>query len=118
MQTPIRIPHVEDDPEFAALTADILGEDEQFAVRTEHDPRAALDRLGTEQEEIDCVVSDYKMPRMTGIEFLAELNAQAPEFLGPFVLFTSEGSEDVAADALNAGATSYVEKRARTPSST
>ena len=45
MEAPIRILHVEDDPDFAALTADILDEDGQFSVRTEHDPRTALDRL-------------------------------------------------------------------------
>ena len=50
------------------------------------------------------------MPHMTGIEFLEEIDTQFPDFLGPFVLFTGEGSEDVAADALNAGATSYVQK--------
>ncbi len=106
----IRILHVEDAPEFASLTADVLEEDGRFAVLTEHDPREALDRLAAERHEIDCVVSDYEMPHMTGIELLREIDARFPNSLCPFVLFTGKGSEEVAAEALNAGATSYVQK--------
>jgi len=110
MADPIRILHVEDAPEFASLTADVLEEDGRFAVLTEHDPREAVDRLAAERQGIDCVVSDYEMPHMTGLELLREIDAQFPNSLCPFVLFTGKGSEEVAAEALNAGATSYVQK--------
>ncbi|QDX40789.1 response regulator [Salarchaeum sp. JOR-1] len=67
---------------------------------------AALDRLG---EGFSCVVSDYEMPEMDGLELLERVRAERPEL--PFVLLTGAGSEDVASDAISLGATEYVQKR-------
>lgn len=110
MDNSIHLLHVEDAPDFAALTADILEQDDRFTVRTERDPREALEWVSANHNRTDCIVSDYEMPYMTGIEFLKELNAQCPNYRSPFILFTGKGSEEVAADALNAGASSYIQK--------
>lgn len=110
MENSIHLLHVEDAPEFAALTADILEQDERFTVRTEQDPREAVEWISANHNSIDCIVSDYEMPYMTGIGLLKELNTQCPNRRFPFILFTGKGNEEVAADALNAGASSYVQK--------
>jgi PAS domain S-box-containing protein len=111
MPPPIRVLHVDDDREFGALTAEFLErENDRFEVEVKDDPTDALDRLSDGDRSIDCVVSDYQMPDMNGIEFLRTFRARAPDAAVPFVLLTGKGSEEVAAEALNAGATSYVQK--------
>lgn len=107
MNAQLRILHVDDDPDFAAVTADFLeGENDRFEVVTEMDATAVLDRLTDEQ--FDCVVSDYQMPRTNGLELLDAVREEFPDL--PFVLFTNHGSEQVAAAAIEKGVTSYLQK--------
>ncbi len=56
----------------------------------------------------DAIVSDFMMPDMDGIEFLAQLRKQNVDV--PFILFTGRSREDVAINALNAGADFYLKK--------
>jgi PAS domain S-box-containing protein len=103
----IRVLHVEDDPEFADLTATVLErEGVRFAVDTAANADEALERI--REHPPDCVVSEYDMPGMNGIEFLRAVRARYPDL--PFVLFTGKGSEAVASDAISAGVTDYLQK--------
>jgi DNA-binding NtrC family response regulator len=54
------------------------------------------------------VVTDIKMPRMDGMELLARL-AEQPQPIA-VVLLTSQGSIDVAVDAMKAGAYDFIQK--------
>ncbi len=58
----------------------------------------------------DVVITDIQMPEMNGIELCAEAKAKYP--LVPIVLITGKGSEELAVEALAAGAASYVPKSA------
>ncbi|PSP44806.1 hypothetical protein BRC69_07700 [Halobacteriales archaeon QH_6_66_25] len=82
---PIRVLHVDDEPDFSDLTAEFLErENEQFAVDVAESAAAGLDRLaGT---DYDCVVSDYEMPGRNGVEFLRTVREEHPEL--PFILYT------------------------------
>ncbi|MFB6091159.1 MAG: ATP-binding protein [Halobellus sp.] len=71
---------------------------------TTTDPERALDLLG--DEAVDCVVGDYDLPGFEGLSFLDAVRADHPEL--PFVLFTADGSEEVASEAIAAGVTEYV----------
>jgi len=103
----ILVLHVDDDPDFAGLTADTLERvDEDIAVETAAGAADALARL--EAAEFDCIVSDYDMPGRNGIELLEAVRERDPDL--PFVLFTGKGSEEVASDAISAGATDYLQK--------
>lgn len=62
------------------------------------------------QTHIDCIVLDFEMPEMTGLEFLVELKKQNAEDLPPVIMVTGRGSEKVAVDALKAGAFDYIMK--------
>ncbi|MFB6137606.1 MAG: GAF domain-containing protein [Halobacteriaceae archaeon] len=98
---------VDDDPEVLGLLREWLDRsDHEFAVETTTDPTAALERFRA--EPVDCVVSDYQMPEMTGVDLLRAVREVDPEV--PFVLFTGHGSEAVASEAINAGVTRYVTK--------
>ncbi len=57
----------------------------------------------------DLVLTDLRMPGMTGMELVENLHERFP--LMPVILMTSRGSEKVAVQALQAGASSYVPKR-------
>lgn len=108
MTKPVRVLHVEDNPEFADLSATALEkEDSELSVVTETSPEDALTRF--RDGSIDCIVSDYDMPTMDGLELLAEVRAEDPDF--PFILFTGKGSEEIAAEAISDGVTDYLQKQ-------
>ncbi len=105
----IDILHIEDDQSFADLVATFLErERENFAVHTETDPQNALTRLWDSDITFDCIVSDYDMPELNGLEVLQQVREENPEL--PFVLFTGKGSEEIASEAITAGVTEYLQK--------
>ncbi len=107
MPNQIRLLHVDDQPDFLHASAEFLEHtDDQFVVETATSPSDGLKILDTEQ--VDCVISDYEMPRMDGIEFLERVQEEYPNL--PFVLFTGKGSEEIAAEAISAGVTDYLQK--------
>jgi PAS domain S-box-containing protein len=103
----VEILHVDDDLNFAELTATYLErENEQFSVETATSAAEGLDIV--EDSPPDCLVSDYDMPGRNGIELLQKVREQYPEL--PVILFTGKGSEEVASDAISAGVTDYLQK--------
>jgi two-component system C4-dicarboxylate transport response regulator DctD len=58
--------------------------------------------------DVDCVISDIKMPGMDGEEFLAEMSRRA--FPPPIVMITGHGDVSMAVRCLKAGAYDFVEK--------
>ena len=104
----IRILHVEDevgDLELTRLFLKRMGGDD-FKISIALSAEEALDKLS--RERFDIIISDYKMPRMNGIEFLEALRRTGNDT--PFVIFTGKGEEEVAMDALNKGANKYIVK--------
>jgi cyclic di-GMP phosphodiesterase len=61
-----------------------------------------------EQEPFDAVVSDLKMPGMTGLQLLAEVQKRHPQLA--FVMATGENDIRVAVDAMKHGADDYLVK--------
>ncbi len=107
MDDEIRVLHVDDDAAFKDVTAAFLErEATSFVLSHAADAAEGLTRL--EAESFDCVVSDYDMPGRNGIELLEEVRARFEQL--PFILFTGQGSEEVASDAISAGVTDYVQK--------
>ncbi len=107
MSGQITVLHVDDDPDFAEMTAEFLTrEDDRIEVVTAASAREGLTAF--EAEPVDCVVSDYDMPEMDGVAFLRRLRERSETL--PFVLFTGKGSEEVASRAFSAGATDYLQK--------
>lgn len=110
----IRVLHVDDEPDFSELTAVFLERaDERFEVETARSAAKALEVLRARPDgAFDCVISDYDMAGQSGIEFLRAVRERRPDL--PFVLFTGKGSEEVASDAIRAGATDYLQKETGT----
>ncbi|WP_414837284.1 PAS domain S-box protein [Candidatus Nanosalina sp. VS9-1] len=98
---------VVDDDQASAETASMIIDEKSDYVTAEYvtSGEAALEVL--ESENIHTVVSDYSMPGMDGMELLEEVNEN---YDLPFILYTGEGSEELAVQALKSGAEDYVTK--------
>jgi len=108
MADAVRVLHVEDDAEFASMTAAFLGRlDDRFDITMATSADEGLTRLS--EEPVDCVVSDFDMLGKDGIEFLESVRAVDDDL--PFILFTGKGSEEVASEAISAGVTDYLQKQ-------
>jgi PAS domain S-box-containing protein len=102
----ISILHVDDEESFLEISSRFLMKMGAFDISTARSVQEALALMSEKQYEV--IVSDYQMPETDGIEFLKILNSQGSEI--PFILFTGKGREDVAIEALNRGASSYLQK--------
>jgi DNA-binding NtrC family response regulator len=69
-------------------------------------PQAALERL--ESKDYDLVLSDLRMPGMSGLELLKAITAKHPGL--PVVLLTAHGSMEAAIDAVRLGAADFLLK--------
>jgi PAS domain S-box-containing protein len=79
---------------------------ERFHIQTLLSAEEAIDLL--KRKEFDVIISDYQMPEMSGLDFLAYLRERDNET--PFIIFTGRGREEVAIQALNLGGDYYLQK--------
>ena len=104
----IAVLHLDDEPDAVELSATFLErEDGRLAVHGVTSAEEALAVL--DRESIDCVVSDFRMPGTSGLEFLEAVRERHGDL--PFVLFTGQGSEEIAAEAITAGVDEYLQKQ-------
>lgn len=65
------------------------------------------------EDRPDCILLDYNLPDMDGIEFLSAMQAECPNYAIPLVLMlTGQGTSNVAVESLRRGATDYLVKNA------
>jgi two-component system chemotaxis response regulator CheY len=77
------------------------------------DGEAALNTVinaATSGAPIELVISDWNMPKMTGLEFLKQIRASEQFAKLPFVLLTSESERDQVTEAIMAGVSQYIVK--------
>src|SRR3954464_2089808 len=96
---------VEDEAKMRRLLELDLGED-GFTTFSAEDAETGLKLL--QQNAIDLVVTDLKLPGMNGLEFLQTIKRQNAAL--PVVVMTAFGSVETAVDAMKAGASDYVLK--------
>ena len=97
---------VDEDQDVLDIVSTFLGREPDLSVTTETDPEAALERAL--DGEFDAVVSDYRMPRMSGVE-LCDAIREAGNTI-PFMLFSARERDEVEAELESAGVTEFVQK--------
>ena len=106
MDDPIRTLFVIEDPGADPSDPDRLARASDCIEVTTEPVADAIEHLST--SEVDCVVADYDLPGYDGLAFLEAVRDSHPQV--PFVLFTDDGSEQLAGAAVAAGATGYLPK--------
>ena len=101
-----RVLHVDDEEVQLSFTKRFLEElDGEIQVFSAKDSREVLSRLVS--ESFDCVVSDYQMPVMDGIELARRIRDTSDV---PIIIYTGRGSEEVAERAFEVGIDDYIRK--------
>ncbi len=95
-----------DDEEFIRSLLTKVLEREGFHVETASDGVDALHVL--EQKDISIIISDIKMPNMTGLELLVRVKEEYPEI--PILLMTGHGLDFTKEEAIISGANDYITK--------
>jgi len=72
------------------------------------DGTTALEAL--KKNKIDLIVSDWNMPKMTGLELLKTVRASDENKDIPFLMVTAEAQKQNVLDAVQAGVSNYVVK--------
>lgn len=95
-----------DDEKNYLLVLQTLLEDEGYKVTAINDPELALTFL--DESEVDVVVTDMKMPKVSGEEVLKRVKKEWPHI--PVLIMTAFGSIESAVDVMKYGAFDYITK--------
>ena len=101
----INVLHIDDDEDLLYLSKIFLEENGKTIVTNVESPEKALELLETEQ--FDCVITDYQMPVMNGLQ-LSSIILEKHDI--PIIIYTGRGSEEVAEKAFKTGVTDYLRK--------
>lgn len=100
-----RVLIVDDEKNYLLILQAIL-EDEGYEVTTINDPEMVLPFL--EESEVDVVITDMKMPKITGKELLQYIKKNYPRL--PVLIMTAFGSIESAVEVMRQGAFDYITK--------
>ncbi len=106
MSDPIHLALIDDDEAVLDALRYYLGRHniETSCFNAAKDFLAALDQ----HEQFDCIVSDVRMPQMSGLELAQRLSERS--YARPIVLITGHGDVDMAVAAIKNGAFDFIEK--------
>ena len=105
-----RILIVEDEKSIATLLSRILKK-EGYKVKSTISPEKALDIIRYFSPNL--IISDLKMPGMTGLELLQQVKPERPEI--DFIIITAYATVENAVDAMKSGAFDYLIKPLKDP---
>lgn len=103
-----RVLVVDDSPIDRKLAGSHLAKNSEWTIEYACDGQQGLEAI--RRQKPDLVLTDMQMPEMDGLELCCAVRREFPDV--SVILMTARGSEEVAMQALQAGAASYVPKRA------
>lgn len=106
MEKKSKILVVDDEESLRLICQDAL-EDEGYEVITAEDGQEGLEIL-RQDPEVELVISDLKMPRLNGIDFLTLAKKEGLE--ADFLITTGFGTIEVAVECMKRGAADYIPK--------
>jgi signal transduction histidine kinase len=104
MQSKILV--VDDEQEIREFLSKALTRIAGFHVEMAEDGEEALKKI--EQDKLDLILTDLKMPKMDGLKLITEIAKTKPEILT--ILMTGHGTIDSALEAMKRGASDYLTK--------
>jgi two-component system, cell cycle sensor histidine kinase and response regulator CckA len=107
VEKPLRILHLEDDPDFVSLVSDMLREEGLPAEMTSTQNFQGFISAFNENQ-FDIILADYSLPSCNGLQALHAVREKDPNT--PFVLISGTIGEHAAIECLRCGATDYVLK--------
>lgn len=109
MDSSVTVLIVDEDKEILDLAETFLSRvDDGFEVTTTTERKDAINRIEADPDSIDCVVSDYSMPGMTGEEFLKQVRQRVPGL--PFFFFTGREPDDIEIEFESDAVTGFTQK--------
>lgn len=84
-----------------------------YSVSPYEDARIALDDIENNKLNVDVVISDFKLPVMSGLDFIKRIRSFNAVL--PIILMTAEGSLELAVEAIDSGAYDFVLKPLHVP---
>ena len=103
---------VEDFESLMAVQTNILNQLGYKNVFGAADGKQAFELLEAKTGEIDCIISDWNMPVMDGLELLKKVRADERFKDLPFLMLTSETEKKGILNAIESGVTNYIVKPA------
>jgi PAS domain S-box-containing protein len=108
MNGPLRVLHLEDDPDYCDLVRSLLVKDGYEVQSILANNRAGFE-AALAPDRFDVILADYLLPAYNGLEALRIARAKCPET--PFLLVSGTIGEQIAIESLKSGATDYVLKQ-------
>lgn len=103
---------VEDFESLMAVQTNILNELGYQHVVGAVDGQKAFEYLESNADQVDCIISDWNMPVMDGLELLKKVRADERFKTLPFVMLTSETEKKGILTAIECGVSNYIVKPA------
>jgi two-component system response regulator HydG len=98
---------IDDDPDLLDLLCSFFKQ-RGYNVATYNDARIALEEIENHKVVVDVILSDFKLPVMSGVDFIKRIRKL--NLVLPIILMTAEGSLEVSLEAIEAGAYDFVLK--------
>jgi two-component system response regulator FixJ len=98
--------HIVDDDEAVRRSLAFMLSSAGLAVRVYESATAFLE--GIDNLQCGCLITDVRMPEMTGIELLQRIRERSPCL--PAIVITGHGDVPLAVEAMKAGAIDFIEK--------
>ncbi len=104
----IRVLLVDDNAQALKILKMVLSKLGIHQIFTAKDGKTAQDFLGETEEDVDLIICDWEMPRMTGLELLQQVRTVRPDM--PFMMVTGNADAASVRMAKKFGVNAYVGK--------
>lgn len=108
MKKGLRIFLIDDSATDREIIEEILKSIEDFDIELETAQTAVEGLEKVAQDKFDLIILDYRMPGISGIDFMNELNEKRLDV--PVIMVTGAGDETIAVESMKLGAYDYIVK--------
>lgn len=113
--SPIKILIIDDCPEDREMLVRYLEQIPQQEFHIVQTDSAAEGLEFANKGKFECILIDYQLPDLDGLEFIESLTKDPEQRFLPVLMLTGHGNEGVASEAMKGGASDYLVKGKLTP---